>query len=290
VASRSGNELEFADEAAPAKTSTTSNRMSPSSIALATLRDIRAAFRLVQVALLIVGGIATARLLFPHWSAERCKRIKQAWSRRLVASLGVRIESTGEPATHGLVVSNHISWLDVFVINAITPTTFVCKEDVRHWPAIGDLVAYTGTLFIERGSRTAAARSAHAMTARLRSGERVAIFPEGTTTGGNQLLPFKPALFEAAASAHAPVQALTLRYTDKHGAHSRATAYDGDISFGQSLVTIARSSGLKVHIDHLAPQAAGLDRREHCRCAEQSIAAHLDLHQVGSETLQALAA
>lgn len=240
-------------------------------------REIRAAFRLLQVILLIASGILTVRLLFPALAAAARRRIKQVWAARLVASLGVRIEASGEALAEGLAVCNHISWLDVFVINAISPTTFVCKDDVRAWPALGWLVEHTGTLFIERGNRAAAARSALAMSERLNRGERVAIFPEGTTTGGGQLLPFRAALFEAAPGAGARVQPLALRYVDAAGCHTRAPAYDGDLSFGQSLLNIARSSGLRARLSHLTALPAGLDRRELCREAERSIATALGL-------------
>lgn len=246
--------------------------MNPLSFFTASLREIRAGFRLLQVLALIAGGIAIVRMLFPVWSAPTRRRVKQAWAARLVSALGVRIDAIGSACVSGLAVSNHISWLDVFVINAITPTTFVCKDDVRGWPAIGWLVEHTGTLFIARGSRVAAARSAEAMAARLQAGERVALFPEGTTTGGEQLLPFRTALFEAAVSGQVGVQAAAIRYVDAAGESSRAPAYDGDISFVQSLLTIARSSGLRAEIKHLPPQPAGLARREYCQRSETQIA------------------
>lgn len=241
------------------------------------LREIRAVFRLLQVALLIAGGLLTVRLLFPLLGTKPRQRIKQAWAARVVAALGVRIELDGEPLAAGLAVCNHISWLDVFVIDAVSPTTFVCKDDVRAWPVIGWLVEHTGTLFIARGSRAAAARSAQAMSARLTRGERVAIFPEGTTTSGEHLLPFRAALFEAAPESGARVQPLALRYVDAGGQHTRAAAYDGDLSFGQSLLRIARSSGLRAQLTHLDALPGGLDRRELCRQAESRIAATLNL-------------
>lgn len=255
------------------------------------LREIRTAFRLAQVAALILGGMLTLQMLFPVCTISMRRRIKQAWAARLVRALGVSIDSSGQPTQHGLVVSNHISWLDVFVINAITPTTFVCKDDVRNWPAIGWLVAHAGTLFIARGSRSAAARSALAMAERLRNGERVAIFPEGTTTDGRRMLPFKSALFEAAPSSRADVQPVAIRYEDHQGQPSPAPVYDGDISFIESLFAIARADGLYARVGHLTVLPGSLDRRSLSYQAEQAIAAELGLNaEACMEIPQALAA
>lgn len=244
-------------------------------VILTFLRDLRALWRLLQVAALIGGGIVTVRGLFPWLSPQLRQRIKQAWAARLVCTLGVRIESRGGELPPGsLIVSNHISWLDVFIINALAPTTFVCKDDVKHWPAIGWLVEHTETLFIERGNRAAAARSAQAMAERLRQGERVAVFPEGTSTPGNHMLPFRAALFEAALSAEAAVQPLALRYTDAAGKTSLAAAYYGEISFIESLLSIARSPRVHARLEVLPTLAP--EQQERRSLAKQSEAAIAD--------------
>ncbi|KAF7599594.1 MAG: 1-acyl-sn-glycerol-3-phosphate acyltransferase [Candidatus Dactylopiibacterium carminicum] len=244
----------------------------------ATLREIRAFCRLIGVFTLIGGGLLTARLLFPCWTPARCWRVKQGWARLLLHVLGVRLRAPATPLpAAALIVSNHTSWLDVFVINAVTPTHFVCKYDVRDWPLIGALVSLTGTLYIARGSRAAAARSAGAIAARLGGGDRVAVFPEGTTTHGERLLPFRPALFQAAVDAGVPVQPMALRYEDAQGRPSLAPAYDGEISFWQCLCAIARASGLQARLTFLEPLAPNADRRILAQQAETQIAAELGL-------------
>lgn len=245
------------------------------------LRELRCAIRLTRVGLMILAGIAIVRLLFPFWSPQTRRRVKQRWAGLLVASLGIRLSAHGQASPDGLVVSNHISWLDVFVINAVAPTTFVCKADVRDWPGIGWLVEHTGTLFIDRNSRSAAARSAQEMSARLQQGERIAIFPEGTTTGGEQLLPFKPALFESAAASAVGVQPVAIRYTDAQGRRSRAPAYDGDISFAASLLALGRAHQLTATLTHLPSLPSGLDRREYSQRSGHVIAAALGLEHGG---------
>jgi 1-acyl-sn-glycerol-3-phosphate acyltransferase len=147
---------------------------------------------------------------------------------------------------------------------------------VKAWPAIGALVEHTGTLFIERGNRAAAARSAQAMAERLRAGERVAVFPEGTSTAGTHMLPFRAALFEAAIEAAAPVQALALRYVDEASGHtSLAPAYHSEISFGQSMLSIVRGPSFCARLQMLEPLSAAADRRALALQSESAIASAL---------------
>jgi 1-acyl-sn-glycerol-3-phosphate acyltransferase len=241
-------------------------------------REIRAAWRLTQLAWLLAWGFAIIRFAFPRWPEHRCRAVKQAWAGKLLDALGVQPGQTiAELPSGSLIVSNHISWLDVFVINAITPSCFVCKDDVKGWPFIGRLVAHSGTLFIERGSRSAAARSAQAIATRLSAQEHVAIFPEGTTTQGTSILPFQAALFQAALDARVPVQPVALRYVDAHGAPSFAPAYSGDTGFGESLLAIARASGLRAELHWLEKLPPQHERRELTRQAEAAISKALGL-------------
>lgn len=242
------------------------------------VREVRAIWRIVCTLSLVLAGLGMVRVLFPRWSAPRCRHLKQLWSRLLVGTLGVRIAPCRPNLpSSALIVCNHISWLDVFVLNALSPTTFVCKDEVKDWPGIGSLVRYSGTLFIARGSRAAAARTAQAIAARLAGEERVAVFPEGTTTQGTSLLPFKAALFESAIQAGSPVHPVCLRYADAHGRPSTAPAYDGDLSFVRSLLNIVRSHGLQAQLNFLEALPPGRERRHLAREAEARIAAALNL-------------
>lgn len=241
--------------------------------------EVRAAFRLTRVGLHLVWGVAMVALVYP-WIDLRLKRwLKQCWSRQLLEILGVRLSVNRETSLPGgLLVSNHISWLDIFVINALAPAAFVAKDDVKRWPLIGWLCAHTETIFLKRGSRAAAQRTREEISDRLRAGGPVAVFPEGTTSRGGRVLPFHAALFQSAIDAAAPVVPLMLRYVDRRGHPSRAPAYDGEITLWQSLWAIARTSGLTAELCVLPPIAAQTATRralaERChdaiaRCLEQ---------------------
>lgn len=194
----------------------------------------------------------------------------------MLAILGIRLQLEGESIAPGaMLVANHISWVDIFVINAVSPTAFVSKAEVRDWPLIGWLAARNGTIFLRRGSR-GHARIINAETAaRLDAGSNVAIFPEGTTTDGSHVLGFHAALLQPAiASGHA-VQPLALVYLDRDGRASRAPAYDGDVSLGQCLASIVGERELLACVRAAAPvpTANGIDRRELARAARDTIIA-----------------
>src|SRR5262249_46677404 len=156
-----------------------------------------------------------------------------------------------------LIVANHVSWLDVMAINAVFPdAAFVCKDDVASWPVFGWLLKRAGTFFIRRGSASSAGRAVREMATALRAGGRIGLFPEGTSTAGEEVLPFYPGLFESAVDAGCAVLPIAVR----HG--SLAAVYAGDTSFGESLKSIAGARAHTLSLTLLpAFSAQGLTRR-----------------------------
>ncbi|MFA7278478.1 MAG: lysophospholipid acyltransferase family protein [Sterolibacterium sp.] len=227
------------------------------------LLAIRASWRLLRVALHLAYGLFLAGTFYPMLGLAQRRRIKQRWSRDLLVLFGVQLDNTGNVAGGArLLVSNHISWLDIFVINAVEPAVFVSKDDILAWPLIGTLSRHTETIYLERGCH----RSAHSVSQRivavLSSGTTVAIFPEGTTSHGECVLPFRGALLEGALRAGTPVQPLALRYTTRRGGKTKAAAYCGATSLLESMWTIAAAPSLRAHLIHLEPLPVdGMDRR-----------------------------
>jgi len=197
------------------------------------------------------------------------------WSRKLLAILRVERRVAGALPASGqgmLLVANHVSWLDIHSLHALLPARFISKAEVRGWPLIGRLAKSIGTLFIIRERRSDARRINQEMVAYLAAGECVAFFPEGTSTDGRDLLPFYPSLFQPAVDAAVPIQPVALRYFTPTGATCDAAAYYGDMSFGQSLMRIARLEGLIVEVRFLPViDPAGLDRRDLARRAEAAV-------------------
>lgn len=234
---------------------------------------LRAAARLAGLGLHLILGLATVALLFPWIPPKQRQRLKRRWSRRLLSVLGVELRVAGG-SPQGLLVANHISFLDIFVINAVKPVAFVSKDEVRRWPLIGWLATRADTIFLERGSRSAAQRARAALVERLAAGDRAAIFPEGTTTNGEKVLPFHGALFQAAIDAGAPVTPLALRYFDASGKLSHAPAYIDDITLWQCLVAIARADGLVAEVDILEPIPSLIADRRHLAAHAHRAIAH----------------
>lgn len=234
--------------------------------------------RLLLIGLHLVHGALQAGLLFHLGGASWRQRLKRRWSRQLLALLDVRIEFAGDPTRveSGLLVANHVSFIDIFVIDAVLPSTFVAKSDVARWPLIGWLCRRTETVFIERGSHKAAQRARQQMAAALGAGRRLALFPEGTTTAGDRLLPFHAALFQSAIDAPAPIHALALSYRGGDGARSAAPVYIDEISLLSCLISVLEARGLVAHVALAASFAPPLaDRRHLAQRAHQAVAAAL---------------
>lgn len=169
------------------------------------------------------------------WCSDAVRlRLKASWAVALLDALGVEVEADLTHAVPGaLLVANHISWIDIYVINVALPAAFVSKEEVRRWPLIGWLAARHDTIFLRRGSR-GHARIINAEVAEvLARGKHVAVFPEGTTTDGRSLLHFHSALLQPALAAGRPVLPVAISYWELDGQRSLAPRYDGDISLGQ---------------------------------------------------------
>lgn len=235
-----------------------------------------ARLRLLLVGLHLLYGALQVAILFRHAGESSRQRLKQAWSRQLVRLLGIRIEPPGNALAdleHGLLVGNHISFIDVFVINALLPSAFVAKSEVAQWPLIGWLARRAGTVFIERGSRKAAHLTHQHMLEALEAGRRLAIFPEGTTTAGDGVLPFHGALFQSAIDAAVPVHAVALSYHRADGTRSEAPAYIGDVSLLDCLSSVLQAGSLVARVTHASSFSPPLpDRRHLAHRAHQAVA------------------
>jgi len=243
------------------------------------IRKLIALLRAARLALHIAYGLTMA-VAYPWLPAGIRRRILQSWSAGLLDIFNVKVNIAAKDPLHclrsGLIVTNHISWLDVFVLNAIVPMRFVAKSEVRRWPAIGWLCARAQTLFIERGKARAAARMNVHLVELLQRGECLAIFPEGTTTDGAQVAHFHSSLLQPAIDAKAQVHPIAIRYHEGSGARSTAAAYIDDLSFGASMWNILSTPELHVRLIASASlDACTLDRRNLTQAAREQIGAAL---------------
>src|SRR5262249_6806731 len=148
-----------------------------------------------------------------------------------------------------LLVANHVSWLDVYLLNAVLGgARHVAKAEVARWPVAGAIARGFGTFFHVRGSCRDAARVKDAVVAALRAGERVVVFPEGTTSEGDGVGRFYAAFLQAAVDAGVPVQPVAVRYPDPDGAPDPAAAFVGDMTFAASLARVLRRRRLEARL------------------------------------------
>lgn len=242
------------------------------------MNRIRLAARLLHVFAHLIWGLCVCALLFPCLSqARRLARIRN-WSRQLLDIFGVSVVLAPASADveNGLWVANHVSWIDIFVLNAVFPSRFVAKSDVRRWPLIGALCAWAGTIFIERENPRALRRTMAVMVAALGNGERVVVFPEGTSAAQGALLPFRANLFEAAIEAAVPVQPVSIRYLDAQGCYHGAVEYIGATSLVESIIAILSGGPIHACLSVLPAFAVdGADRRALAQRAHQSVAEEL---------------
>ncbi len=239
---------------------------------------IRLALRLARVVVHLVAGLATCALVFPLVSLATRERLTRRWSRKLLGLCRIKIEQMpGAPVLeHALIVANHVSWLDIFVINALHPCRFVAKAEIRSWPVLGWLAAAAGTVFIARGNRRELRHIFKGLVTVLQEGQRVAFFPEGTTSRQGEVLPFHANLFEAAIDAKVTVQPYALSYVDASGAYHHSVDYTGDTTFVDSLFTILEGKPVIARLQPLAPiDATGAHRRELAEAAQEAVGAAL---------------
>lgn len=201
----------------------------------------------------IVRGLATALVLRGRYGSQwylskNAARVIQRWMRRLARILKLTVRPTGQPSLGPvLYVANHISWLDIVALGCVLPAAYLAKRETRRWPVIGLLAETCGTLFIERGSKTALHVTVAALARRLRLGQSVVIFPEGTTTTGDEVKRFHAGMFAAPALAAARVQPVALRYGS--GGTGRSPApFVGDDTFVRHLYRVVQANGLDVEL------------------------------------------
>jgi len=224
-------------------------------------------------------GALTVALRFPRANAVQRHAMNRAWSLKMLQLCGMKLVVHNDAArldAGALVVSNHISWIDIYVINAWRPTPFVSKAEVGNWPLIGWFARNLDTVFVEREKRSDARRIMHELAERLQRGELMCVFPEGTTTDGVGLKPFHANMFQAAVSAGKPVQPICIRYEDAQGRQSVAPAYIDDVSLKQSLDAMLNAGPLTAHVyvgEAIQPEG---DRRKLAAQAQAAVEAALE--------------
>lgn len=232
----------------------------------------------------VAQGLATIAFVFPRATRAQRDRLIRLWGAKVLTLFAVR---TLVDAPHGfdprapkrLFVGNHVSWLDVYVLQAITASRFVAKSELAAWPVLGRLVRDTGTVFIERARRSDTRRINGILKAHLAAGDIIAVFPEGTTSDGRDVRKFHANLLQSALDADAQIVPFCLRYTDAKGRYTAAPAFIDDLTMWDSIKRTLREPRLHCELTIFAPlDTAGRDRRQLAYAAETLVRQRLHGH------------
>lgn len=233
--------------------------------------------RLLRVFMHIFAGVLTCAIIFPFIASTKREALVRRWSSQLLTLCKVSVQfkdqSGGQMADHALIIANHVSWLDIFVINSWNACHFVAKSDIRSWPIAGWLSAQAGTIFLARGKQREVRRIYEGLVHQLRDNKRIAFFPEGTTGAQGGILPFHPNLFEAAIEAKVPVLPFAVRYVDAQGKLHPAADFIGEMTFAESMKLILQANGIVAELIQLPSiSTEGAHRREVAQVARQVVA------------------
>lgn len=238
--------------------------------------------RIFRLVLHLLQGVVTAGTLL-HFAREPMRsRIIRSWAGKLLRVLNVEIRVRGNVptlATRGVMfVSNHVSWMDVWLLLSVRPLRFISKADVRAWPIVGYLAQAGGTLFIQREKRHHTAAIVKQAEAVLAQGDCLALFPEGTTTNGLRLRPFHSSLFQVAVDQGSAITLVTIRYVFEDGQIDTAPAYADEITMPESMRAILARRKIIAEVNYFGTlEANGKTRRELSAEAEAAMAAALNL-------------
>jgi 1-acyl-sn-glycerol-3-phosphate acyltransferase len=221
------------------------------------VRQLRSLHRLALFAFALIQVLADFRILSMRWHGAIPSPERANWLHRSCATilrrLGMRVSVEGPPPERGLLVSNHLSYLDILFYAAVMPCIFVAKSEVRSWPCFGLLARCAGTVFIDRSRSASTSQAADEMQRLLDDNITVLLFPEGTSSDGSAVLRFHPSLFDPAVMAGMPVTSAAISYTSEAGTPEKTLCYYGDDTFGPHLFRTLGACALSGHID-FAPQ------------------------------------
>ena len=253
----------------------------------------RLLLRITAAAATVLAGAMLAAVV-PLLRPTGRERVLRVWFRTLLAALQIRLAVSGGDrfGTRGagvLVVSNHVSWLDLVALGAVQPLRMVAKREVRDWPVVGLLARRTGTIFVHRERLSTLPRTIAAVSGALSGGAAVGVFPEGTTWCGMASGRFRPAMFQAAAQTATPVRPVALRYrladagrtagsttagSTTAGSTTTVAAFVGSATLWRAVVLLAGVRELLIEVELLPLLAAdGADRRTLAARADAAVTA-----------------
>lgn len=243
---------------------------------------MKAYLRVLKMLLHAFSAVLTGIFRYPSWAPEKQREYIQNWSKKLFRIIGIEVIVLNEHllAPHALIVSNHLSWLDIFLINTAQPSRFIAKDSIRSWPLIGWLATRAGTVYLKRNNARDLRNTFQLLVTQLHKGEYFVFFPEGTSGGSqNRLLPFHSNLFEAAIEAGAPVQPCVLHYVDAHNYFHTSIDSETKLPLVDNIMRVLRSDTIRAELTILPViESVGMGRRALSQKAHDVIMNALTTH------------
>lgn len=238
--------------------------------------------RIIRIVLHTLYGGFLGVFIMPSASARQRNWIVSHWSRVLLKMMNIQITIHGTAPSHDLVktmfVGNHISWLDIHVLNSVRAVRFIAKAEIKSWPVFGWLAKQCNTLFIEREQKKDAVRVIEDATMSLKKGDCLCFFPEGTTTDGTELLAFKGSLMQAPINANADVWPFVVHYPNEDTTPNKDMAFAGETTLITSIWRTISLNNPQVSITFLAKiSPEGHERRSLTIATRHAIASHLGM-------------
>ncbi|MBX9676628.1 MAG: 1-acyl-sn-glycerol-3-phosphate acyltransferase [Methylotenera sp.] len=237
-------------------------------------------YRVTRVFLHTLIGLIIASVFLPFLSKNTKLALIKWWCGGLLRAFHIKVVTFGElpPASTKSVmfVANHISWSDIHALNSKIALRFIAKSEIRSWPVFGYLVEKANTLFIDRSKRQETGKIVDITAASLISGDNLCFFPEGTTTDGQQVLPFKGSVLQAAIAANSRIWPVAIRYVNIDGSINTNMAYAGETSLIDSMHLVVKQKNATVELHFLNPiNSTGKDRRHLTQAAYDAIVTKL---------------
>lgn len=234
---------------------------------------------MIKTILLIIHVVSAVLQLmfFIFLDQQQRMYLVQCWARRLLTILKIQVIVHGDlqmlhSQTGYLMVANHISWLDIHVINSLKPMIFVAKSDVAQWPIFGWIAQKIGTIFIRRDKLSDLKRVIQLIQSKIDQHQAICIFPEGTSSDGRQVLEFRSNLFEVVAHTPHPMIPLAIQYQE-NGKYSDRAAFIGDMGLIDSIWRVMQSNSLVAYVYLAPPINADKNRQELAVIAREAIVA-----------------
>lgn len=237
-------------------------------------------YRIFLLILHIAVGIIILATVWVFCEQATREKLIRWWSRGVLWRFNISVVIHGQAPTlteaSGMILANHISWIDIYALNSVIPVRFIAKSDINTWPVFGYLARKSGTIFINRTSRKDTARIVDKTAESLLNNNNVAFFPEGTTTDGTILGHFKSSLVQAAINANAAIKPLAIRYPNPDGSPNPKLAYANETTMAESMMCALRTKQPIVELHFLPPINSQVgNRQEITQKAHSAIAAAL---------------